>query len=588
MERKKLSLSTVIHILLAVVATALLLGQISYGTTKAPARKLGFFGQWSRDGVTWHVYGGETLSSLEGDLYLRGDFGMQFPEGGSFSFYAFHTKVRIDLNGQTVYDNEDDACAACWVSVRVPYVGAEDAFLIRLSNDHPVGNAHAYELFTDNLYYGDLQEIRSTVEDRDMARRMIGITVMALSLALMGMALVFGIMKQNQTTRLLPLGLMALCYGGYLVFSSPSISLGSYRPTLTACALFMSVIVALLELSILLRNCLTAWRRKIAGATLSIQMVWLVILLFRNVFGDLNVCRLLDLWVPPQVGALVLLLGLGIWEWLRVKEKRMGFLVLCSGILVVIMLETLNEWLLLWPERLILDVVVAMFFFAYAVYGMVRVPLNFREAARAEKLQGDLNQNRIVLAMSQIRAHFIFNILNAISGMCKYDPEKADATLIRFARYLRGNIDVMQEDVLETFTATLNHLQDYIALEQIRFGDKIRFKTETAATAFSLPPLVLQPLVENAIKHGLTPKPEGGTITLTTEATGDSIVITVADDGVGFSAETPEKKASVGLKNVRFRLQQLVNGTMHIDSTPGQGTVVTVTIPTARASVGKD
>lgn len=588
MERKKLSLSTVIHILLVVMAAVLLFGQFSSGAEDTAARKLSFFGQWSRDGLGWQSYGEEKLSSLEGDLFLRGNFGMQFPEGSHLSFYTFHTEVQVELNGRVLYTSVGEQCAARWVSVQLPRVGSEDRFLIHLSNDHLVGNAYAYETLMDRMYYGDIQDIRTTVEDRDMARRVTGLAVMALSLALMGMALVFRIMEQSKKVRLLPMGLMALCYGGYLVFSSPSIYLGSHRPVLASCALFICVIAALLELSILLRNHFTAGRKKTAGIVLALQMVWLIVLLVCYFLRVLTVCRFLDLWIPLQIGALVLFLCLGIWEWLRVKEMHVGFLAFCSGILLVIMLEILNEWLLIWPERLILDIVVALFFFVYAVYGMVSVPYNFRVAARAEKLQGDLNQNRIVLAMSQIRAHFIFNILNAISGMCKYDPEKADATLIRFARYLRGNIDVMQEDVLETFTASLNHLQDYVALEQIRFGDKIRFETKTAVTAFSLPPLVLQPLVENAIKHGLTPKAEGGTITLTTERKGDIILITVADDGVGFSGNALEKKSSVGLKNVRFRLQQLVGGDMNIESVPGKGTVATLTIPAPHTGGGKD
>ena len=588
MDRKKPSLSTVMHILLVIAAAVLLMGQLSHSFPDSSARKLRFFGQWSRDGVSWHDYGEGKLSALEGDLYLRGNFAMQFPQNSSLSFYTFHTRVEIELNGQTLYTMpKAEGCGARWIRVQLPHIGSDDTFTLKLTNDHPIGNAHAYEATMDNLYYGDLQQIRETVEARDMTRRITGFTVMAMSIALMGMALVFGIMGQSHNARLLPIGLMALCYGGYLVFSSPTVYMGPHRTGLSTCALFISVIAALVELSILLRTCLTGGRKKTAGILLSVQMVWLTALLIWSAFGALSLCGLLDLWVPVQVGTLVLLLILGIWEWICVEKKHIGILTFCSLVLLVIMLEVLNEWLLLWGERLILDIVVALFFFVYAVYGMVSVPYNFRVAARAEKLQNDLNQNRIVLAMSQIRAHFIFNILNAISGMCKYDPEKADATLIRFARYLRGNIDVMQEDALESFSASLSHLQDYIALEQIRFGDKIRFRTETAVTAFSLPPLVLQPLVENAIKHGLTPKPEGGTITLTTEQIHDSIVISVADDGVGFPPEDMEKKSSVGLKNVRFRLRQLVDGEMSIDSTPEKGTTVTLTIPTCRVCKGK-
>lgn len=190
-----------------------------------------------------------------------------------------------------------------------------------------------------------------------------------------------------------------------------------------------------------------------------------------------------------------------------------------------------------------------------------------------------LMQNRLTTMQSQIRSHFMFNILNAISGMCKYDPQKADQTVVCFARYLRTNIDIMQDDQKVTFRSALRHLEDYVALEQIRFGDQIRFVTQIRVENFMLPPLVLQPIVENAIKHGLTPKPSGGTVRLRTWAIKDEVWIEIRDDGVGFNTSAISSDRSVGLKNVRFRLENLMHGSMTINSTPGKGTVVTITIP---------
>lgn len=580
MGKKKLRPGPIIHILLFVMAAVLLIGQFSHEEQRGELRRLQFFGEYSRDGESWYDYNGQEVSAITGDLFLRGNFGMQIPENSMISFYAFHIRVTVELNGERLFDMPEDAiCNGNWIHVETPYVGAEDQFLFHLSNPHLIGNAHSYIQLVDGIYYGNLRELQHTVEVQDLVRRIAGITVLALSLALMAMALVFSILYPGANSRILPIGLMALCYGGYLLLSSPSVTLGISWPSLIPCGLFICVIAALLELSVLLRGCLTAGRRKAAGILLTLQIFWLTILILWNILGDLELCRLLDLWMPLQIGALVILFGLGVWEWLFMSEKNPGILAFSSILLAAALLESVNEWFLLWGQRLLLDVVVALFFFVYAIYGIVSVPLSFRIAAQAEKLESDLNQSRIVLAMSQIRAHFIFNILNAISGMCKYDPEKADATLIRFARYLRGNIDVMQEDRTESFSASVHHLQDYVALEQVRFGDRICFRTEISFSEFRLPPLVLQPLVENAIKHGLTPKAEGGTITLRSERVGDRVVITVSDDGVGFCTDVPVRKTSVGLSNVRFRLKQLTGGDMEIESTPGQGTVVTVSIP---------
>ena len=216
---------------------------------------------------------------------------------------------------------------------------------------------------------------------------------------------------------------------------------------------------------------------------------------------------------------------------------------------------------------------------------VIIVSTNHRESQKAQELAGELKNNRIVLAMSQIRTHFIFNVLTAISGMCEYDPKKADATLIKFSRYLRNNIDIMQDDELEPFLKSVEHLEDYIDLEQLRFGSRLKFVKEFEVTDFKIPPLVLQPIVENSLKHGLFPKVEGGTITLSTKTDGKNIMITISDDGVGYNTDDLKRKGSVGIDNVWFRLNCMVKGSMNIESIPGVGTKVTIIIPCKEAGV---
>ncbi len=206
-----------------------------------------------------------------------------------------------------------------------------------------------------------------------------------------------------------------------------------------------------------------------------------------------------------------------------------------------------------------------------------------RQKRLLEEKETQLTLSRITAMLSQIRSHFVFNLLNAISGMCKYDPRKADETIVCFARYLRSNIDIMQDDSAVPFPTDLRHVEDYIALEQVRFGDRIRFVTDIETEDFLLPPLILQPLVENAIKHGLTPRPEGGTITLRTRRDADGVRITVEDDGVGFDPDAGGDGHSVGLKNVRFRLEHLMNGWLDIRSEQGRGTAATVFLPMKEA-----
>lgn len=190
-----------------------------------------------------------------------------------------------------------------------------------------------------------------------------------------------------------------------------------------------------------------------------------------------------------------------------------------------------------------------------------------------------LTDSRIKAMMSQIRSHFIFNVLTTISTYCKIDPKTADAALIRFSRYLRKNIKIIEEDGLIDFDMELEQVEDYVALEQLRFPDSINFDEEISTSSFQIPPLTIQPLVENAIKHGLVENGKSGTIMLKTIREMDCIKIVVEDDGGGFDVEQKRSKESVGIRNVRYRIENMVGGSLTIESSVGCGTIATVCIP---------
>lgn len=202
----------------------------------------------------------------------------------------------------------------------------------------------------------------------------------------------------------------------------------------------------------------------------------------------------------------------------------MAYVLLFSAFI----LDLINGCTGWWTDGKCVKITFIALFVLLLIRAFAVVPHNYKESIRAKKLSGELQNSRIVLAMSQIRTHFIFNVLNAISGMCKYDPETADETVVTFARYLRDNIDIMQDDKLIPFSKELQHVKDYVALEQVRFGERIEFVCDIKEKEFNIPPLVLQPIVENAIKHGLTPKKEGGTVDIDSNVgSGTTVTLTI-------------------------------------------------------------
>ncbi|MBR2047028.1 MAG: histidine kinase [Oscillospiraceae bacterium] len=273
---------------------------------------------------------------------------------------------------------------------------------------------------------------------------------------------------------------------------------------------------------------------------------------------------------------LVFMVALDLWSWHRSdKQSKPNLLVLLLGL--GLGLDLMIYYVRRSSSSLIFTMVALLILISCRGAQFFRRYLSQEKTILEKEYQLTKSQNTLML--SQIRSHFVFNILNAISGMCKYDPELADETVICFARYLRTNINIMQDDRSVPFRVALGHVEDYFALEQVRFGHEIQFEEDLEVEDFMIPPLLMQPLVENAIRHGLLPRHEGGTVILRTRLDGDYVRVDVQDNGVGFDPEAPGKTESVGMQNVRFRLENIARGHMVIRSAPGQGTTVSLYLP---------
>lgn len=203
------------------------------------------------------------------------------------------------------------------------------------------------------------------------------------------------------------------------------------------------------------------------------------------------------------------------------------------------------------------------------------------QAMLLEQNKKELTESKISIMLSQIQPHFLYNALTSIKGLCVSDPKRAEKAVDSFSIFLRGNMNSLSSRELIPFSQELTHCKTYLELEQLRFGERVQVAYELDATDFLLPTLTLQPIVENAVRHGVTKRREGGTIWIRTEETDSSWRITVADNGVG--CDLPKKRFDgcnhTGVQNVWIRLKEQCGGTLYIDSVPGQGTVAVINIP---------
>ena len=178
----------------------------------------------------------------------------------------------------------------------------------------------------------------------------------------------------------------------------------------------------------------------------------------------------------------------------------------------------------------------------------------------------------------QMRPHFIYNTMMGIYYLCDQDPAKAKQVTLDFTSYLRKNFTAIASEEMIPFNDELEHTRAYLAVEQAQFEDSLFVSFDTPHTMFRVPPLTLQPIVENAVKHGMNESCDPIHISVLTRQTDLSSEIIVNDDGPGFKP-TDDDEPHIALNNIRQRLELMCGGTLEVAPREGGGTSVKVTIP---------
>ncbi len=208
-----------------------------------------------------------------------------------------------------------------------------------------------------------------------------------------------------------------------------------------------------------------------------------------------------------------------------------------------------------------------------------------------DETQAELRQSKIKNLTSQMQPHFLYNALASIREIVLENPEYAAELIYNFTTHLRACIRYMLNDSFIPFGQEIANIQAYVSIEQIRLGDKLEVLYDCQASDFDIIPLSIQPLVENAIRHGICEsESQSGTIYIRSWETDDNIIIQVEDTGTGFDFDNimaevyAGKRDSTGLFNLIFRFEKLMNAEVTVKSTIGTGTLVTVSIPLRRTS----
>ena len=555
--------------------------------------QLHFAVEYSPDGEHWQTLEGADLSRWEGDLYLRGHFDWDIPEGLRISWYQDHIGVSMTVNGQPAgidtvawYMEEDGrvtpyVCGSRWDYQLSPDILPEDTVEFHLYDPHRHGNGGAFAEFLDNIYVtgntpvvleGYLSPYSAPLQGLGVMLLIVALLVLGASLASLLMRIPLGVALWNY-------GFLCLFTGGFMVLDTVGISFVSELVVFNTWGKLLCAMLAVYFGQLCLCGALTGRRRTLADAAMTASALLDCVLVVLSAAGKLLLYDALFPWKLSQLALCPLLMGCAAAELHR-GDKR-GTAVSGLVLSAAVLLDIAGVGASMFSHASCTKLVFLLLFVVQIVTVVRHIILDYRGSLRAGQLEKELEDSRIAAMLSQMQPHFLYNVLNSIYQLCEVAPKTAQDAIVHFSDYLRNNMASLEQKEPISFEEEYRHVQTYLTLEQIRFPSTLRVEEDIQAANFKVPPLTVQVLVENAVKHGVTKKRGGGTVTVATRELPDCWQITVQDTGKGFDPARygEDGKPHFGLRNVRERLRLMVGGTLTVTSAPGQGTTAEIRIP---------
>ena len=559
------------------------------------------------DGPWQEIVEGEHIPATKGDVTLRGNFHMLTPDGEYIGIYSGDMPIALytDHIGLTFYEGENEpyvidvenplygrsTCGVYW-SAYLLTSGSEEPIEILIHNPHNFGNETAIdELLSNMALWSGLDFEKGVLESGEFQRNM-GLFFIIVALVLIGIAL-FSTLIHIKNSRLLWIfGMVIMFAGTYFAYSASGISFWNDSVVSNTTILGSAMILYMLFLSMGIVSFLGASKKMGMIAVICLgaaDALFFVIPVITDVlFYDTWFC-----WAVAQL-IVNLILFICLVKECFCKSGESNWLYIGAILLLIAFgVDTAMTGLGIWKGGAVSKYVFIVLFAVTMVVVLRIIPSGINAAEKAKELElqrsrleaeksiveAELKESRISIMLSQIQPHFIYNTLGTIERMCLKDPEKAFNLVRNFSLYLRGNFSELDSVTPIRFAEELKHVEYYVNIEKVRFPD-MSIEYDVEATEFVLPALSVQPLVENAIKHGLMRLETGGTVVIHSYETPTHFCVEVKDDGVGFDTSLPiDEKKHVGLRNIRGRLKAMVDGDLILESKPDAGTKAVIMIP---------
>lgn len=560
-----------------------------------------FEGEYRIANGEWHkIVEGEHIPATKGDVTLRGNFHMLNPEGGYEGIYRYEIPIAFFLDhinltfyeeGSEPYvmDTEnsiygDSVCGVKWEAYTLTSE-SEDTIEILIHNPHSFGNETAIDEMLSKTALWTGIDFENSVSDSGESQRTFGMLLILVSIVFLGIALFSSLIHIKSSKIIWIIGLGVFFAGLYFSYRAEGIHFHSESTVSNTTILGASMMFYMLFLCVLI-TCLLKKMQKISNIVVIFLVFANAVFFVLPMISNVYFYDTWAWWVIVQLVANTVIAICLVREFCILKTKERWIYVGAFLSLVAFAVDVLATKLAFWKGGVISQYVFIVLVAIATIMVLKYIPNNINAVATAKELEmekialnAELAESRISTMMSQIRPHFIYNTLGSIEQLCKLNPSKAAELVHNFAKYLRGNFGELDNTRPILMSQEMEHVRHYISIENVRFPD-MTFTFEMNSNDFYIPALTIQPIVENAIKHGLMKLSNGGMIRVTTYETNTEYCIFVEDDGAGFDTSVLiDERKHLGLRNIRERLKVMVNGTLEIESQIGVGTKVVIKIP---------
>lgn len=590
-----------IAIILPIIAAVICLAQMVKNNNQASMpvpKEYAFIGEYTYDGTNWYPYNEDSnMSALEGDVVLRGHLDSDIPEGGILNFYCNHIGVSIYVNEEALHiDTPSEIknyginlmpsmCGKRWEQLLCPEITVDDELEIRFINYHKHGNKNAYKEALSTLLLtppdNTILEIylKSYIEPFEK----IGYALFIIAMMLLGASLSTLVFKSDITNFMFKMGITTLFVAGYIMFDVMMLYYADELLVVKTYGSQLCLMLAVYFVGMMVCDSLNGKYKKVAEAVIVSSGILNFFIIAFATTGSVLLYDTLLLWEVAQYIISIVLIVLCILEMKREKRCRIE-LILYVAVNGAILTDMSGVCYSKYYSGICFKAVYAIMIIVFLLRGAKQVSLDHQASIKNKKLKAELEQSRISVMLSQIQPHFLYNSLTSVMDLCDTNPKQAKAAIADFADYLRGNLSSLKTENLISFRTELEHIKKYLRLEKLRFQDELEVVYDVQTLDFMLPALSVQPLIENAVKHGVGQKIGGGTVTIHTYETEEEYVIRIIDDGVGFEKGeyADESGTHVGIENTKRRLDMMMSARLEIESKKGEGTTACILIPKRR------